>query len=215
MIADLVRQRRENSKELELELRLGVSEDGAFVAGVDAEAFSQLERDFEDTLRPLSSKWTEVIDYHYALTRSQRARTRVETDAERIRCVTTHIVKSALESRMVSRDDTSECCRVALSRESPLTTPPASCMPTHVRLKQIRRFVDEREGSVVWSYELSRTWSGNSRSVVEHLHNHSMPTYEVEVELVDADGSYLASRTDEEVAASIVAKANMLLGYDP
>jgi len=67
---------------------------------------------------------------------------------------------------------------------------------------------------VVWSYELSRTWAANNRDAVEHRRLTCDPTYEVELELVDAGGEYLRERTDEEVAESIVLKAKALLAED-
>ena len=59
--------------------------------------------------------------------------------------------------------------RVACALETPVTSPPDVCVPTHVRIKQRRVFRDVRDGAVVWSYELSKTWSASSRSVVEHM----------------------------------------------
>ena len=48
-------------------------------------------------------------------------------------------------------------------------------------------------------------------SVLQHL---QPPVYEVECELVDAGGTYLAARTDEQVAASLALKAQLLLAEE-
>ena len=72
-----------------------------------------------------------------------------------------------------------------------------------------------RGGRVVWSYELSRTWSAPSRTAVEHLQHEQEPVYEVECELVDEGGAYLAAHTDEAVARSLLLKAHLLLGEEP
>ena len=95
-------------------------------------------------------------------------------------------------------DQTGEVCRVACATEVAEAHPPSTCVPTHVRVKQRRRFEDVRVGKVVWAYELSKVWSKSSSSVVEHLQPRAT-VYEVECELVD-EGAYLANHTDAEVA---------------
>lgn len=72
--------------------------------------------------------------------------------------------------------------------------------------------MDVRGEGVVWSYELSKTWSGNSKAVVEHLRSTTEPSYEVECELVDEKGEYRSSHTEQEMASSLLLKASLLLG---
>ena len=60
--------------------------------------------------------------------------------------------------------------------------------------------------------ELSKTWSANSRSAVEHAQHMVAPVYEVECELVDENGSYMAANTDVKIARSILMKSQLLLG---
>ena len=68
-----------------------------------------------------------------------------------------------------------------------------------------------RGGKVVWSYELSRTWSGSGYQAAEYQQHNAEPTYEVELELVDEDRCYTASRTVEQIAAGLAHKAKLLL----
>lgn len=200
----------------ELEVRLGRHTGGCFVAGVERDVFDQLERDMLDApALQADSHWVEIADYFYNTPQGERARTRIHTDTERIELRKEHIVKERVHSLVLQRpEDRSDACRVSVSTERPLATPPQSCIPTHVRIQQRRRFLDVRDGRVVWAYELSRTWSASSRSVVEHAQHMTEPVYEVECELVDEGGHYCAARSDEEVAASLLVKARMLLGED-
>lgn len=203
----------------ELEMRLGTwSNDGSFSPGVSREVFEQLERDLLDSpgLTIADPHYLEVVDFHYITGRDERARTRVEFDATNMELKREHTRKRAHTDVVLKRCEEAgggaEACRVAFSRELPLESPPTACIPTHVRVKQRRRFFDVRDNCIVWSYELSKTWSANSRTAVEHLQHHAEPTYEVECELVDEGGAYLGTRTDAQVAASIALKARLLLG---
>ena len=60
--------------------------------------------------------------------------------------------------------------------------------------------------------ELSRTWSGPSRGVVEGKQQNEAPVCEVECELVDEQGGYLSAHDDRYVAQSLMLKASSLLG---
>lgn len=211
-VAGLAARRRAAPAHGELELRLGRREGGAFAPGVSREAFVQLERDMEeDPGLAAEERWVELVDYHYALRRGERARTRVEFDAQRMALATSHVAKRGGAHVLLGDDDGGAACRVAFAAEEPVE-PPSACLPTHVRIKQRRCFRDVRDGRVVWSYELSKTWSASSRGVVEHLQRTTEPAYEVECELVDEGGAYLGARTDAEVAASLCLKARLLLG---
>lgn len=199
----------------ELELRLGRWDGGQFVSGVSKEVFGQLERDFMDSTLEGEVGWKEFMDYHYSLPRGGRARTRIEFDSQRMELRPQHISKEAQSSVVLQRPDDAEACRLAWSHEVPLEMPPTTCMPTYVRIQQRRRFVDRRDGRVVWAYDLSKTWSASSRSAVEYLQHHSEPTYEVECEFVDEGGEYGRTHSRAHLAKSLSAKACLLLGEDP
>lgn len=216
-VVPIVAARRAQPKHAELEIRLGEQEkDGSFVAGVTKEIYDTIEKDLESEQSLVASRYTEIVDYHYAISRTTRARTRVKVNSEDMTMHTSHVVKTNSMKTCLVRDETStDACRVSLAYEPPLETPPLSCIPTHVRIQQRRSFSDVRNGAVVWRYDLSKTWSGSSRSVVEHAQNTHEPSYEIEIELVDADGSYMAARSDEDVARSILVKATLLMGDVP
>ena len=162
-------------------------------------------------------EWEEVTDFHYSASDGTPLRTRVTYDSDDMVIKTEHIVKRVLLSFVLVRQTESphaECVRVALSTETPTPYPPDTCLPTHVRVKQRKTFEDKRKGLRVWGYELSRTWSGNSRSCTERRQHNFPPQYEVECELVDEEAAYSKSVSDEELAASVLAKARDLLACD-
>jgi hypothetical protein len=200
----------------ELELRLGTLCDSRFVPGVPRGVFEDLEQDLlECPTLVADDRWYEVIDFHYVLPSSQKARTRVAYDAESIRTTQEHVLKRSVE-HVVLRIDDGEATAVKLARaiEDPLESPPQACIPTCVRIKQRRCFRDVRDGACVWSYELSRTWSSNDRLAVEHLQRTSEPTYEVECELVDDGAAYREADGTAHIAESLLLKARLLLGAD-
>jgi hypothetical protein len=126
-----------------------------------------------------------------------------------------HISKCNLEHVVLARNEGGEeACKIVRAREAPLTDVPNACIPTHVRVKQRKRYLDVRDGNTVWSYELARTWSATTRTAVEHLQQNSEPRYEVEVELIDSTGAYLEAHDDAEVATSLLMKAALLLGEE-
>lgn len=211
---DLVRRFRESPTDTELELRLGVSDEERFKAGVSREVFEQLHLELTESGELESDRhWCELVDYHYTMPNGQKVRTRVTYDANCMVLYKTHTVKSPKSHVLIRRCDDTDSCRLAWSLETPLKDPPpVSCIPTYVRVKQRKVFRDRRNGFVVWSYELSKTWAANSRSAVEHLQHVAEPVYEVECELVDESGAYLAAHTDEYVAKSLLMKSNALLG---
>lgn len=208
---------RGDRTQCEIEVRLGTYVQSKFYPGVTKEVFEQLERDFTDAQTlTTDNKWVELLDYHYMNQRDEPARTRVIYDTENMGLSTTHISKRNQEHFIYCRsDDGDESCKISRALEVPLLQPPGTCIPTHVRIKQRKIFQDTRQKNVIWSYELSKTWSANSRSAVEHLQHMSEPRYEVELELIDEDGSYIRDRSDTEIAKSLLMKATMLLGEDP
>ena len=210
-----VSARRASPRDSELELRLGRFSD-TFSPGVTRDVFEQLERDLVESPLDADAGWVELVDYHYTLDDGTRARTRVTFDSDRMEIKREHTCKQTECSVLMRRSDESdeEACRLAWALEVPLEVVPEVCLPTHVRIKQRRCFRDVRNGGVVWSYELSKTWSASGRSAVEHLQHVSEPVYEVECELIDERGEYIGARDDEAVAESLMMKAKMLLGEE-
>ena len=217
-LAQLLEQcvgRRRGAGDVELELRLGQRAD-TFHPGVSRVVFEQLERDLSEAPE-LSAEigYTEIADYFYTLSSGRQIRTRVRYDSSSMELTTEHVEKRLLQSFVASASgDPGDTCRVEVSSEVPVESPPPSTLINFVRIKQRRAFVDRRGGGVVWQYELSRTWSGSTRDAVEYRQHNSEPVYEVECELVDNDGAYLEARTDSAVAESLHLKMLMLMGYD-
>jgi hypothetical protein len=216
VVESFVRKSRDDPLLSEIEIRLGTYRDGRFHPGVTRIMFEQLERDMIDSGTLQAERgWTEVVDYFYTVKRGRQVRTRVLFDSDQMELSREHLTKEA-RTDVVFRGGPSptDACRIAFARETPVTDPPVLCMPTFVRIKQRRRFLDLRDGKVVWSYEFSKTWSGASRSAVEHMQHNSEPTYEIECELVDSEMNYRGPRSDRDVAASLCLKAQLLLGSE-
>ena len=200
---------------LELELRLGRVSSGrsGFVPGVDRRHFENLERDLVESHLDADRTWEEHVDVCHTDPDGRRLRTRVVYDADRFAVDTTHTLKERrVDTLFRGDDDATAAVRVAVSEERPADRVPDVCVPSYVRIQQRRSFRDVRDGAVVWSYELSRTWGAPTQAEAEELHHTAPPTYEVECELVDERGAYLASHTDAQVARSLLVKAALLLG---
>ena len=197
----VTRFKEENAKfpgEIELEARLGSCVGETFCPGVQREVFQQLEKDMlEDCRLTTHETWSEIVDYHYIGLDGHPMRTRVTVNSNDMTMQKQHIRKVDLYKALVRCPDCSEdVARLTLSREIPVLKPPSSCVPTHIRIKQRRRFEASIGGKVTWIYELSRTWSANTRSAVEHKQHMNEPIYEVECELVDEEGCYTKGRSN-------------------
>ena len=205
------------SERIELEIRLGLLTElpeRRFHAGVPKDTYDQIESEMLETasLRA-DGTYKEMVDYHYADPSGRRIRTRVVFDTDEIDIKKEHVCKQVVMSAIaVCETDTKECARISLCVENLVTNPPDSCLPNHVRTKQRRCFRRCENEHVTWSYELSRTWSGNSRTSVEHKQNMCEPCYEVECELQDDSGHYLDSHSDMYMAHSLLIKVQALLG---
>jgi hypothetical protein len=200
---------------VELEMRLGQRSD-TFHSGVPRTVFEQLERDLVDSPDLVAEPhYTELVDYFYTLPRGRNVRTRVQYDSARMHVDTAHVEKCSIQSFVASvSNEPGDTCRVEVSSETPVESPPQSTLINYVRVKQRRAFVDRRVHGDVWRYELSRTWSATTRDAVEYNQHNSEPCYEIECELVDASGTYMRERDDDHVSESLHMKILMLLGYD-
>lgn len=213
-VKSCVEKYRESTQFQELELRLGHYENGKFTAGVERAVFEQLLEDMQNSPLQCNGKWSEELDYFYTH-RNINTRTRVGYDSAGIKINVEHIQKENIQNVILSHAvNSSIACKVSLSLEKPVTNIPGICIPSHVRIKQKKTFKDIRDGKVIWIYELSKTWSAGSRSVVEQMQHMSPPTYEVECELVDEDGTYSSNNDDDYMAKSILLKTQTLMGDD-
>lgn len=206
---------RRSQENVELELRLGQRSD-TFHSGVPRSVFEQLERDLVDS-PGLSAEpcYTEIVDYFYTLPGGRNVRTRVYYDSTLMHMDTQHVEKRSIQSFVASvSNDPGDTCRLEVSCETPVESPPQSTLINYVRVKQRRAFVDRREYGDVWRYELSRTWSATTRDAVEYNQHNCEPSYEVECELADTSGTYMRERDDDHISESLHMKMLMLLGYD-
>lgn len=206
---------RRTHDNVELEMRLGQRSD-TFNSGVPRVVFEQIERDLVESSDLIAEpNFTELVDYFYTLPRGRNVRTRVQYDSARMHVDTKHVEKRSIQSFVASvSNDPGDTCRVEVSSETPVESPPQSTLINYVRVKQRRAFVDRREYGDVWRYELSRTWSATTRDVVEYNQHNCEPCYEIECELVDTSGTYMRERDDEHISESLHMKMLMLLGYD-
>ena len=206
---------RRTHDNVELEMRLGQRSD-TFHSGVPRSVFEQLERDLIESPELVAEpNYTELVDYFYTLPRGKNVRTRVQYDSTRMHVGTQHVEKRSIHSFVVSvSNEPGDTCRVEVSSELPVESPPQSTLINYVRVKQRRAFVDRRECGDVWRYELSRTWSATTRDAVEYNQHNCEPSYEIECELVDTSGTYVRERDDEHISESLHMKMLMLLGYD-
>ena len=212
LVAEYVRERRAHAHR-EIELRIGRLEEGTFIPGTTQEVFEQLEQDFKDSGLRTNGRCQDVLDYYYTLhERGKNGRTRVCVQTDSFQVHTEHVSKESIGSATTGLIGGDDVCRVSVASETPIEEPPKVCMPTYVRLKQRCVYQDVRKGHVVWSYELSRSWSAPTRTAVEERQHSCEPNYEVECELVDEGGDYLREHTDEHVAASLLLKVKALLG---
>lgn len=189
----------------EFEIRLGTFRDDVFHVGVTKETFDELERDLRDSSL-VEHEWCEVVDYHYVTDDNTNVRTRVWYDTKNIDVKTEHVCKTCVSNVVVrSPHDSLEAVRIAVSDETPHPDVPGICMPVHVRVRQRKTFVDVRDGETLFSYDMSKTWSGNSRTAVENMQHVAEPVYEIECE-------YRGTATSDGIASSICNKARGLMG---
>ena len=219
---EIVQRFREHERrdEVELEIRMGFfsKEDGSFRVGVSREVFDTLLDDLRHAEGlQTDGKFSEFVDYYYVNDKGVNARTRVQFDTDDMTMSSKHTCKTTMSSCVISTEHQGDerACRVSISTETDVQNVPSICIPTHVRIQQRIQFKDVRNGNVVWSYDLSRTWSGPNRTSVEHNQNVLEPTYEVECELVDMSNEYVDSHSTNFVTKSLRMKSNLLLGNNP
>jgi hypothetical protein len=207
---------RRSRNDIELEFRLGQRDQNAFHSGVPMSVFEQLEQDLTGSALANETTYNEIVDYFYTIAKGRQVRTRVHFDSSKMKLNTEHVAKESIGSFVVSvSGNPGDACRVEISSETQVSCVPMSTLVHGVRVKQRRVFTDVRKDlGEVWKYELCRTWYGNTRETVEYNQHHCEPVYEVECELVDADGKYQNRHTDEYIAESIKMKILVLLGYD-
>ena len=202
-VAELV-ERATSNFELELEVRIGRRgvADGLSVEESELRALDDLLRassHFE------SSRWHESQCYFY-VAGGRTLRTECCFHSEDLKLVTNTVVKTKLKTLDVPSGEL--CYRYNLAREMHVDqgTSLEVTLPTHVRIRQ-RASHTYRGTTCDFRYDLSRTWSGASKSEAERRQMAEPPKCEVEIELLRRH----PGKTAAHAAESMIAKATSLL----
>lgn len=199
---------------LELEARLGRYDTttGRFEAGLYGLYFHNVVGALDGCQQWASvTDWEEVVDTFHTLPNGQAARTsmsgagahtvtKTRVASQQLLCMGTLAATNSQSGLDV---------RITLSREQAVPAP-FSALPSLVRLKQRRSYL-----AANWRFDVSRTWSGASRSAAEAAQMAEGPVYEVELEFTPTP-AYLGEDTDH-IARSMLHKLwNLLhpLGQD-
>jgi len=196
------------SANYELELRLGRSRGTAFVASNPEEMHSKADALLTHSSHLQSSQWRESHDFFF-LDRGLPVRSSVAFDADTLSVVTRHCRKKVVSTVDFRVGDVS--VRAALSLETPLQECGEATVPTtHVRIKQRRSHVlCDAEGNPYVTYDLSRTWSGRTKTEAEVRQRSNAPSHEIEVELLHNER--YAARSSAHIARSLILKAEDLV----
>lgn len=199
----LVRHMREDpQKGVELEVRLGVYENGAFQPDVGADLFERVRASLDASEFVEACTREAFHDYFYNVNGCQH-RTRVCFDTDnmklRVNTVAKHTITTA---HMPPAGPAGQrlSLRVQLSSEKP----PCAALPSVVNPSMVR--LTNRFSYVhgAWRYDLSAVASGCGRTEAEARLRAGELTYVIECELVDR--RYLEGRSDTYVARSLRLK---------
>jgi hypothetical protein len=213
--------------QFEIEARFGQINPatGEFIAGVSRQFMQQTIRlmdQFEDWQQV--APWQEIVDYFYAIPKKQDTigRTSVFMDAETRELKSVHIKKH--NEQKVTLQSSSEVVklydiRVGLNFEEVLAS---SILPTHttpslVRIKSRKRYMYARDRSEdpVWSFDITRSWSGKTRAEAEKNQQQDRTTYEIEVECLNPIRYQQKAKQDENyTATSLLLKAARLFDIE-
>jgi len=197
----------------ELELRIGIFENGKFQSGINYELFLEIYKDLM-TCESIekSEPWSEVMDVFFNLN-GEEYRTRVSYPNDTMKISSETIIKKKKKQCHVELEDKYNF-RVSVSEEKIVFNEkvPYIVNPTYVRLKHTKTFYITNESNIkYWRIDLGKTWGAATRTEVEEKQHSESPTYEVECELMNAE-NYLRKKTDEETLKSIITKGLSILG---
>jgi hypothetical protein len=200
---------------LELEFRLGKFGDAGFEPGISQEFFNDVVADLDtfDDMRTLNQLWEEEMDVYYELN-GIAYRSRVSYPNEDMHITTKTITKTKLQNIDVQTNSPYDF-RIALASECPVdnATLPCVVMPSLVRLKHVKRYeLCKNDCKPTWLFDISKSWTGKSRTAAEESQHSNMPTFNVECELIDTE-QYLRAKTNNYMAESMLQKARGLIGY--
>lgn len=223
-VADVVaiyRRCRQAGKPVELEAKLGRVEAERYVPHVLPTVFASVEKKLSSNPPLVSAdEADEHVDVFFESKqgkKGQEVRMRIEFDSDDMLVRRSAVRKKKVAEALVRSGEAA--IKVSVSAESPhdLEKEGEIVRPSHVRMKQRRAFLYP-VSSPSWRYDTTRCWAGGSKTEAEALRRSEREgerggMLEVEVELVS--DSYLATRTDETVALSLLMKANDFLCCAP
>lgn len=200
---------------VELELRLGRETPQGFRSGVDEDFFQTLEGSLCAFGGWTSADKDEVASYAYAHSGNMRTTTtypgpvvthmRKTRDSEFFGIHTSSDDKSGGQQRLYD-------IRVSLNSEKTILPHelPTHVEPTLVRIRRRRSFVLDG----IWRFDLTRAWSGNTRSDAENRLATQPPDYEVEIEYL-ASLSQSKHETRAHAYQLLLHMASLYDHYDP
>tara|TARA_B110000046_G_scaffold183574_1_gene219940 strand:+ start:2682 stop:3389 length:708 start_codon:yes stop_codon:yes gene_type:complete len=207
-VINIISELRNDPENSELELRFGrISNTGKFVAGVSLQDVEKFIARLNTNVDIPQTDWAEHHDFFFpvdgVMTR-QRTIFNINT-----LCIDSEVVQKVCVKQVVVRDEKSgNACRVALSKEFPveMSRLPLSTTTNRVRIQQRKVYTWSSNGTAPqWQYEISNTWSGDTRGDAETNKTNCAPTYEFEIEA--RHDQLLASKSDAYIAASLLLKA--------
>lgn len=207
-LADMVQFVREDPS-VELEARFGTCTDKCFVSGVERSFLDQIIEALQ--LSPVmrdSGGWKEGHDVFFTHNGNQH-RTRVDFNSDSMDVKSETILKRKIMQKTFKTMNTGniyDAClhdiRVSVQSEQLVVDKlPLSVNPNLIRIKQTRHFTT---ACGAWRFDFSLTWAGTSKSDAEANQMKNDPVFEFELELIDP--TYLTTRSNEHVAASLLLK---------
>jgi hypothetical protein len=229
-VKDLVDEWRPDTKEgkFELEARLGKFTVSGFRPGVSfifMEKVVSMLNTFEQWQQV--TDWVETHDHYYTLERNKpqvRTTSYFEVNPKTGRKVlrTENIRKynkRKLDYMYVSpstplpTDQYQYDLRVALNYEESVHRAelPSILNPSLVRIKSRKRYLYKSENfpssSPIWSLDLTRSWTGKTKSEAEHKQKAGTTTYELEIECLNPKALMITPKHDHfYVACSLLLK---------
>lgn len=189
---------------IELEVRLGViGKDGHFKTAVPRETIDAAVHMLSSNPTAETIDWHEQQDFFWTNESGETVRSRSSYDTDSLKIGVESVTKTRISQVTMRHGDMA--IRVSLSKEAPHLVTAPTCSTDSVRIQQRKTFWWGRDDPRTWRYDFSLTWKGDTKSAAEHERWHSDPQYEVEVELIAK--SYLATRSNEFVAHSLLMKA--------
>lgn len=213
-VADLV-EGWKASQDTELEIRLGNITSSCFTTGVTVETMdSAIAHVSTNTTDIVIDDWMQIHDFFYSVG-TMRVRSRVCYDARNMKTVSENITKEKVKHVNFVCSDNSVDLRASLTKEIVVDAHklPKIVNPDHVRLRQRKSVhIGKSRKDACFRIDFTMTWSGKTRDECERKQKTSLPTYEIECELVKRE--YCTTRSSKYVAASLLMKATEILLSD-